>query len=407
MAISLPRLLRNAATRGKAVFFRRVTLFHCFGFPVKADGSWLFLSVLICWTLINKHFPVIYAGHSPQVYQLMGFAAICGIFASIIAHEVAHAIIAEHYQMPIESITLFIFGGVAVMKGDPSSPKGEFLMAIAGPIMSVIMGLLFWAAKLGVVFYFPTAVAAWQVLGYLAGLNLVIALFNMVPAFPLDGGRALRAIIWKRKDNLVLGTRIASELGAIFAYGLLVYALYCIVFRGETGMWQGIWFGLLGYFVHGAGAYAVRQTESRSLLGSETVSRFMNSQVIAVSPDLTITDLVDNYVYKHYQRSFPVVDRGELTGLISLQSILSLDRHKWHWLHVASVMEPLNEKNVVTPDFNAADALELMQRLQKEQLLVADGKKFLGVISHRDLAAYLSITLKIDSNKPVITSRTA
>jgi Zn-dependent protease/predicted transcriptional regulator len=387
------------------VFFRRVTLFHCFGFPVRADGSWLFLSVLICWTLINKHFPVIYAGHSPQVYQWMGFAAICGIFASIIAHEVAHAIVAEHYQMPIESITLFIFGGVAVMKGDPSSPKGEFLMAIAGPIMSVIMGLLFWAAKLGVVFYFPTAVAAWQVLGYLAGLNLVIAVFNMVPAFPLDGGRALRALIWKKKDNLVLGTRIASELGAIFAYGLLVYACFRIVMHSD--LLGGMWLGLLGYFVHGAGAYAVRQTESRSLLGSETVSRFMNRQVIAVSPDLTITDLVDNYVYKHYQRSFPVVDGDELVGLISLQSILSLDRHKWHWLHVASVMEPLNDKNVVGPDYNAADALDVMQRLQKEQLLVADGKKFMGVISHRDLAAYLSITLKIDSNKPVITSRTA
>lgn len=387
------------------MFFRRVTLFHFFGFPVRADGSWLFLSVLICWTLINKTYPVEYPGHTMQAYEIMGFASVCGIFASIIAHEVAHAIIAEYYQMPIESITLFIFGGVAVMKGDPSHPKGEFLMAIAGPIMSALMGLFFWAAKAMVILYLPSAVATWQVLGYLGGLNMMIAVFNMVPAFPLDGGRALRAVIWKLKDNLVLATRIASELGAIFAYGLLAYALYRIVWYSD--MLSGMWFGLLGFFVHGAGAYAVKQTESRSLLGSETVSRFMSGQVISVSPDLVITDLVDNYVYKHYQRSFPVIDKGELVGIISLQSILSLDRHKWHWLHVASVMEPLSDKNVVKPDYNAADALDMMQRLRKEQLLVADGKHFLGVVSYRDLAAYLSITMKIDSNKPVITSRTA
>lgn len=387
------------------MFFRRVTLFHFFGFPVKADGSWLFLSVLICWTLINQAYPHDFPGHTAQAYQLMGVASIFGIFASIIAHEVAHAIIAEYYQMPIESITLFIFGGVAVMKGEPSHPKGEFLMAIAGPVMSVLMGLFFWAAKALLIMYLPSAVAAWQVLGYLGALNMLIAGFNIVPAFPLDGGRALRAVIWKIKGNLVLATRIASELGAIFAYGLLAYACYRIVWYND--MLSGIWFGLLGFFVHGAGAYAVRQTENRSLLGSETVSRFLNPQVISVSPDLTINDLVDNFVYKHYQRSFPVIDKGDLVGVITLQSILSLDRHKWHWLHVASVMEALTDKNFVKPDYNAADALDLMQRLHKDQLLVADGKKFLGIVSYRDLAAYLSITMKIDSNKPVISSRTA
>jgi Zn-dependent protease/predicted transcriptional regulator len=387
------------------VFFRRVTLFHFFGFPVRADGSWLFLSVLICWTLVNNTYPVTYPGHTPQTYQIMGFASVCGIFASIIAHEVAHAVIAEYYHMPIESITLFIFGGVAVMKGDPSHPKGEFFMAIAGPVMSVLMGLFFWAAKALVMLYLREAVAAWQVLGYLGALNMLIAVFNMVPAFPLDGGRALRAVIWKIKGNLVLATRIASELGAVFAYGLLAYACYRIVWYND--MLSGMWFGLLGFFVHGAGAYAVRQTENRSLLGSETVSRFLTPQVITVSPDLTINELVDNYVYKHYQRSFPVIDRDELVGVITLQSILSLDRHKWHWLHVASVMEALDDKNTVKPDYNAADALDLMQRLRKDQLLVADGKNFKGVVSYRDLAAYLSITMKIDSNKPVITSRTA
>jgi CBS domain-containing protein len=244
-----------------------------------------------------------------------------------------------------------------------------------------------------------------EVLGYLGGINMLIAAFNIVPAFPLDGGRALRAVIWKIKGNLVLATRIASSMGAVFAYLLLAYALYRIVWYND--MLSGMWFGLLGFFVHGAGAYAVRQTESRSLLGAEKVTRFMHREFVPVSPDLTITDLVDNYVYKHYQRSFPVVDRGMLVGVITLQSILSLDRHKWHWLHVASVMEPLNDKNTVDPDFSAADALDMMQRLKKDHLIIARGEQLEGVIAYRDLAAYLSITMKIDSNKPVITSRTA
>jgi Zn-dependent protease/predicted transcriptional regulator len=384
--------------------FRSVTLFRFFGFPIRADGSWVFLAVLLCWTFMNRTLPGFYPGHSPETYRLMGLACFVGVFASIVAHEVAHAVIAEYYQMPIDNITLFIFGGVAVMKGEPSHPKGEFLMAVAGPVMSALMGLFFWAAEGVYTTYLPPDSAS-QVLNFLGKLNMIIAAFNMVPAFPLDGGRALRAIIWKLRNNLVLATRIASQAGAVFAYGLLGYACYCITIHND--MLQGMWNGLLGFILHGAGAYAVRQTESRSLLGSEKVSRFMHGNIVSVSPDLLISDLVDNYIYKHFQRVFPVVDRGTLVGVITLQGVLGLDRNKWRWLHVASIMEPLSDRNVVGPEESAATALDVMQRLKKDQLLVAEDRNFLGVIAWRDLAAYLSITMKIDHNRPVATSRTA
>lgn len=214
--------------------FRRATLFHFFGFPVKADASWVFLSVLLMWTLSTKIFPVSMPNLDLQTYQIMGFAALVGIFVSIIAHEVAHAVIAEYYHMPIESITLFIFGGVAEMRGDPSHPKGEFLMAIAGPVMSGLMGLFFWAAAELYQLYFQPGPTT-EVLIYLGNINLLIAVFNMVPAFPLDGGRALRAVIWKMKNNLVLATRIASSLGAAFAYGLMAYACYKVVWWNQLG----------------------------------------------------------------------------------------------------------------------------------------------------------------------------
>ncbi|MDE1151980.1 MAG: site-2 protease family protein [Micavibrio sp.] len=381
--------------------FNRVTLFHFFGFPVKADASWLFLSILIVWTLTTKFYPAVYPLHSSQVYQMMAFATLIGILASIIAHEVAHAIIAEYYHMPIESITLFIFGGVAELKGEPSHPKGEFLMALAGPAMSVMMGLFFWAAESLYQLYLQPGASS-HVLGYLGNMNMIIAAFNMAPAFPLDGGRALRAAIWHFKNNMVLATRIASSLGAFFAYGLLAYAIYRIVWFDDAV--QGIWAGLLGLFMHGAGTYAVRQTENRSILGAEKVTRFMHGQIVSVSPDITITELVDNYVYKHYQKIFPVVDKGILVGIITLKAVLALDRSKWSWLHVASVMEKPDGQNTVEPETSAADALDMMQKSRKDSLLITRDGEFMGVVALRDLVAYLSITMKIDPDQPLTMS---
>lgn len=384
------------------MFLKRVTLFRCFGFDVKADGSWLFLSVLIVWALSTNVFPHSYPGHSIDTYRLMAMVTLGGLILSIIAHEVAHAVIAEYYHMPIAGITLFIFGGVAEMKGEPSHPKGEFLMALAGPAMSGLLGLFFLAIEqlhelhLG---HGPVP----QVLEYLGVINLMLAAFNMLPAFPLDGGRALRAAIWHYKKNLVLATRIASALGAIFAYGLMVYACYRIAL--DNDLIAGMWIGLIGLFLHGAGSQAVRQTESRALLAVEKVARFMHGQVVTVPPSLVLNELIEKYVYQHYQRSFPVVENGQLEGIVTLQSLLAMDRSKWPWLHVGSVMERTSENNTVPPDYSAADALDHMQRQHRPALMVAEKGRFLGIVEFSDLAAYLSVTMKVDYNRPVSKSR--
>lgn len=386
----------------ESMLFKRVTLFRFFGFPVKADASWLFLSVFISWTFSANFYPGVYPGHEDGLYHYMGIATLGGLILSIIVHEVAHAVIAEYYDMPITSITLFVFGGVAEMEGPPSHPKGEFFMAIAGPIMSGLLALMFWAAA-GLYEETFSSDANSIVLKYLGDLNLLIVLFNVIPVFPLDGGRALRAAIWKYKNNLVLATRISSAMGRYFAYGLMVYASYKIVLHDD--LMSGVWIGLMGLFTLGAGSYAVKQTESRSLLENETVARFTRADIVSVSPDLTITDFVDAYVYKHFQKSFPVIDRGELVGLISLQTVLSMNRQKWHWLHVASVMEPVTDKNSVASDFNAADALEMLQRQGKDLLLVREGRKLLGAVSYRDLVSYVSVSVTVDSDLPIRHSR--
>jgi len=385
------------------MLLKRITLFKFFGFDVKADVSWLILAVLISWTFSTRIFPHSAPGYSEEIYQWMGIAGLAGVIISILAHEVAHAIIAEYYQMPIKSITLFIFGGVAEMKGEPSHAKGEFFMAISGPLMSAFMALLFWGSS-----QFHLDIAGIETdpisetLKSLSTLNLIIVGFNMIPAFPLDGGRALRAALWCYKGNLVLATRIASEAGAILAYGLMAYGLFQVI---QNDFVSGMWSGLMGLFIAGSGESAVKHTEAQSLLSEETVSRFIQTNMVSVSPDLLIVELVDNYIYKHYQRNFPVVDQGQLVGTISLQSILELDRNKWAWLPISRIMAPVTPDCLISPEMSADKALDIMQRTNRNHLMVTDGHKLIGVLYLSDLTNYLAINTSLNKDHALSMSR--
>tara|TARA_B100000686_G_C16746761_1_gene949905 strand:- start:545 stop:1702 length:1158 start_codon:yes stop_codon:yes gene_type:complete len=374
-------------------FTKPVTLFRIFGFQIKADASWLFLSVLIAWSLMTTVFPAAYPGHDPDTYQHMAVWSVVGLLASIIFHELAHAIIAEYYNMPILSIRLFIFGGVAEFKGRPSHARGEFMMAIAGPIMSFLLGLAFWAVYDGINLNFGTGPVA-QMFHYLAVLNFLLAGFNLIPAFPLDGGRALRAWLWLRHNNLVIATRKAADLGEIFAFCLMVYGCYRLtIFDDLLG---SIWIALMGLFMLGAATYAVRQTESWSILEGQTVRDFMNTDYVHVSPDLNLHDFVEQYVYKYYQQNFPVVDQGRLSGMIDVQAVMSTDRKRWGWTHVGSQMTDIKNLMPVDADTPAAEALDMMNRLNLRTLLVTQKDGLVGIVGINDITNYLSIITKLD-----------
>lgn len=380
------------------MLYNRVTLFRIFGFPVRADASWLILSVFISWTLASGVFPAQYPGYSDNVYQVMGITAFAGLLISILAHELAHAIVAQNYHMPIASITLFIFGGVAEMTRPPSEPKGEFLMAAAGPAMSLLMSVFFWAND-----YFYQSLFAVnpvsQVLEFLAVANILIAGFNSVPAFPLDGGRMLRAAIWHYSKNMVLATRVASGLGGLLSYALLAWGCWLVVH--DQSFVSGIWTGLLGILLLAAGKRAVRDTESRSLLAGISVARFARSDFVSVSPDITISSFVGDFVYRHYQKTFPVVDGDRLVGIISLRDILKVSRDEWNWIHVSSVMEKMSDETSADLNASAADALALMERMGSDQLMVTSQGRWVGVLFRRDLVNYVTITIKLDQDSPL------
>lgn len=382
-------------------FSKPVTLFKIFGFEIKADSSWLFLSVLITWTLMNSIYPIDFPGYEMETYRHMAVWSLFGLIVSIIAHELAHAVIAEYYDMPVVSIRLFIFGGVAEFKGRPSHPRGEFFMAIAGPVMSFLLGVFFWATHIVLSrnFGINPFSQSFQYLGY---INFVLAFFNLLPAFPLDGGRALRALVWHRKKNLVLATRFASSIGEFFAYALIGYGCYRLTYFDDPV--GALWMGMLGVFMLGAGQYAVRQTESWSLLEGQSVRDFMSVDYVSVSPDLNLTDFVDEYVYKFYQQAFPVVDGHKLVGMIDVHTIMQQDRKKWGWTHVSSQMRALQDLYVIDADAPAAEALDTFTRLGAHALLVTQDKKLLGILDHSSITNYLSIMMKLERAKIIKNS---
>lgn len=371
-----------------AVFGQRLTLFQLFGFHVRVDLSWVLLAILITWSLAVGYFPAVMPGLAPITYWWMGVAGLIGLAFSIVVHELAHSLVARRFDMPIRGITLFVFGGVAEMTEEPASAKGELLMAIAGPLTSfALAGLLFLLASAGGALAGADNPAV-AVIGYLALLNAVLAIFNMVPAFPLDGGRVLRAALWGWKKDIVWATRIAAGAGTLFGMLLVAFSLYNLLAGNVVG---AIWWFLIGFFVQGAAASALQGQLARSALSGQPVRRFMRRDAVAVSPALTIERLVDEYFYRYFFKTLPVVENDRLVGVVAIDDVKTVGRAAWSTVSVAEVMEPVEADSTVSPDADSASALAQMQRAGKSRLLVASGGRLVGILSLRDLLNYLSV----------------
>jgi Zn-dependent protease len=292
------------------MFGRSLPLFKLAGFQVGVDWSWLLLAVLISWTLATGVFPSYYPDLSLGIYWSLGVIAAAGLFASIVLHELAHSLVARRYGLPIGGITLFIFGGVAQMEGEPDRPAAEFWVAIVGPITSVVVGLVCWllaqaAAAAG------AGVPVVGVLAYLASINGILALFNLVPAFPLDGGRVLRAVLWYWKGSLRWATRVASWVGGAFGIALIALGVWRVLTGDFVG---GMWWFLIGLFVHAAARASYQQVLIREGLRAVPVRQLMTPNPISVPPSISLAQLIDNYVYRYRYNMFPVVEDDRLVG---------------------------------------------------------------------------------------------
>ena len=374
------------------MFLYRVRLFSLFGFDVHVDASWLLLAVLVAWSLATGVFPSIAHGLPPATYWWMGIAATLGLLFSIVFHEMSHSLVARRFNLPISGITLFIFGGVAEMESEPTSARAEFLMAVAGPVASAVLGLLLFLL-FNLVVSADGAPAVAGVFWYLGYLNWVLAIFNLVPAFPLDGGRMLRAALWGWRGDPIWATRIAARAGNAFGILLIVLGLIDAVRGDFVG---GLWSFLIGMFLRGAADAAYRQTVARQILGGQPVSRFMSGQPIAVTPNVSIRELVEDFVYRYHHKVFPVVRDGRLVGCVSTAQLGAIDRSQWDERTVDDVMEHCSADNMVRPDTDALEAMSKMQRTGRSRLLVVRDGQLVGILSLRDLLDFLALKLKLE-----------
>ncbi|NBC11352.1 MAG: site-2 protease family protein, partial [Planctomycetes bacterium] len=260
--------------------------------------SWFIIVVLIAWSLAMSVFPELYGELAPTTYWLMGVVGAVGLFACVLLHELGHALVARRFDVPMSGITLFIFGGVAEMRSEPPHARAEILVALGGPAVTAALAGMFGLAGL---LPMPTAVGG--VIAYLLLLNVVLFVFNAIPAFPLDGGRVLRGILWHMTGSLRRATATSSRIGSGFGALLIVLAVLQLL----TGNFVGaIWWFVLGMFLRNAAQMGHQQVLVRDVLKGEPVRRFMTADPITVSPDTTIDELVDRYIYEHHFKLFPV-----------------------------------------------------------------------------------------------------
>jgi len=372
------------------MFGKRIPLFKLLGFTVNIDLSWLILAVLVTWSLAKGLFPYYFEGLSNQVYWWMGIAGAIGLFISIVFHEFCHSIVARHFGLPMKGITLFIFGGVAEMESEPQSPKVEFLMAIMGPVSSVLLGAAFYLASMaGKSVGWPTSVNG--VLQYLMVINFVLAGFNLLPAFPLDGGRVLRSILWGIRGNLRWATRIASGLGSAIGILLIVLGFLSFISGSFIG---GIWYFLIGMFIRQASQMSYNQLLMRNALAGEEISRFMMTEPISVSPSLTVKQLVNDYFYKYHYKMFPVSNGDGPIGCVGSKQVKEVPKDEWSRHTVKEVAAPCSDDNTISPETDALQALSLMSRTGNSRLMVVEENRLLGIVTLKDMLKFLS--LKID-----------
>jgi Zn-dependent protease len=373
------------------MFAHAIPLFKLFGFQIKLDWSWFIIAVLIAWSL-TRGFPMMYpdAGFTPTALWAMSLIGTLVFFASIVLHELGHAIVAERQGVPMKGITLFIFGGVAEMTSEPPSAKSEFLVAIGGPMVSLALAILF----LGTANYIALPIEIGAVVWWLGAVNAALLVFNMIPAFPLDGGRVLRSILWHFQGNLQRATRVSSNVGATFGLALILLGVFSVL-GGQ--FIQGIWFGLIGLFLRGAANSSYQQVMMRGVLEGKPIELFINDRPEVVPPHLSIEQWIEQYVYRYHHKMFPVVDDGRLLGWITIDSIRELPRDKWPWHAVGDHITRPNADNSVTVDADAMEVLKQMSQHNQSRLLVTRDGALAGIITLKDLLQYIDLKRELEA----------
>jgi Zn-dependent protease/CBS domain-containing protein len=372
-------------------------LFRIAGIDIGIHYTWIFIFILISWSLAQGVFPVQHPGQSLATYWVMGISTSLLLFVSVLLHELAHSLVAKARGMQVSSITLFIFGGVSNLAEEPEKPRVEFVMAIVGPLTSLVLGGIFWVLSsilTGTAISFGELLSGSQyrtpvesVIGYLGWLNITLAIFNLLPGFPLDGGRVLRSIVWGSTGSLIRATNIAGRVGQFFGWALIAFGLY----QSLTGNFLGgLWIAFIGWFLNSSADASRKEITLREQLSHIKVRELMSPNPEAIHPETTVEEMVSNIFRKHHGRAVPVCQDGQLVGIVTITDVKGVPQQKWAETPVKQIMttSPLY---TVSPEDNLNVVLALIAQHDINQVLIKEQGRCAGLLSRADIIRLLQM----------------
>lgn len=362
-----------------------IHLFSIFGIPIKIHLSWIIIFVLITWSLAAGYFPQAHPDWPPRLYWAIGIITSLLFFLSVLLHELSHSVVARMRGMEVRDIMLFVFGGVSEIRDEPSSAGTEFVMAFVGPLTSIaIGGISYLLHMLLRNISEPAAATAY----YLFWINMLLGLFNLVPGFPLDGGRVLRSIIWGITRDLEKATRWAVHSGVFVAYGLIFLGIWSIFGQNVIG---GLWFIFIGWFLNNAAQSALSQSVIRRVLQGHSVDEVVNRNCHLVPAEESLDTLVHDHILAEGRRCLPVIEDGRIVGLVTVHNVKEAPREKWPSIHAKEIMVPMDRVKAIQSEQDLWTAFRKMSEEDVNQLAVVSDGHFVGLVGRDSLLNFIRL----------------
>ncbi len=359
-------------------------LFRIAGITIGFHYTWIFALIFFSWTLAMVYFPSVYPDWSTAAYWITGVISALLIFVSVLLHELSHSLVANARGIPVHSITLFILGGVSNMEEEPKKPAAEFMMAIVGPVSSLVLAAIFWGLS-----YLPadqtTPVAA--VLYYMAIINMYLGIFNLLPGFPMDGGRVLRSIIWGATNNLTRATDIAGIVGQVFGWAFIGLGVFLMI---SVSLFNGLWFAFIGWFLNSSADASRKEVALRERLSHIKVRALVNPNTVTIVPETTVDEMVRNIFQKQHGRAVPVCRDGKLVGIATITDVKKVPQDRWVTTPVKQIMTS-ETLYTVSPEDNLNTAMTLIAKNDINQVLISDQGKCGGLLSRADIIHLIQV----------------
>jgi Zn-dependent protease/predicted transcriptional regulator len=379
------------------VFGKSFTIAHIGGIAIEIHPSWLLIVALVSWSLAVGVFPAQYEGWSTATYWIIGVVAAVLLFVTVLIHELAHAVVAIRRGLPVPRITLFIFGGVSHLSRQPRTAGEEFFIAAAGPATSFVIAIV---AGIIAILISPLNEQATAIAFYLAIVNLLLAVFNTLPGFPLDGGRVLRSIAWRKTGSFRTATRIAAGVGTTFGFGLMVVGFGFLLFGYIL---NGIWFAFIGWFLSSAARGEADSLRLETALGPLSARDIMSEHFVTVPPGLSVQLIVDEFMVGEGHRAVVVARDDAVYGIVSISDIRKLPRDRWPDTPAQTIMTPREDVLTVQSDTPAMEVLELIAQRGLNQLPVLEEGRMVGLVTRREIIERIQLAEQLQDDRKAPT----